>query len=74
MANEQEKKVLQIISKVYKIYTFEEILSLPIKPKMKKGHLSTLINRLCEKGIILKTERGKYKIINKIFSIYLKNL
>ncbi|MBI5401832.1 MAG: hypothetical protein HY959_00385 [Ignavibacteriae bacterium] len=71
-ASGQEKDILHIMSSEYRIYTFEELLISAKKFKIGKGHLSATLNRLYEKGMIVKIERGKYRIINKIFNIYLE--
>ncbi len=71
-ASRQEKDILHLMSSEYKVYTFEELQTLTKNLKIKKGNLFTAINRLCEKGIIIKMDRGKYRIINKILNIYLE--
>jgi hypothetical protein len=70
LASEQEKNVLHQLSGTYKVYSFEEIQSLAGKIVKNKGPLSTTINRLCDKGLMIKTDRGKYRVVNKIFNIY----
>lgn len=72
LASEQEKQILHLLSTKYKIYTFEEILNLISKLKIRKGAASTIINRLCEKKMLIKIGRGHYKIVNKIFNVYVQ--
>jgi len=72
LASEQEKNVLRKLSAAYKVYSFEEIQSLAGNVVKNKGPLSTTINRLCEKGLMIKTGRGRYRVVNKIFNIYFR--
>ncbi len=71
LASEQEKEVVKLLSRSYKIYSFDDILKLVKVIKINKGSLSTILARLAEKGLLMKVERGKYRIINKLFNEYL---
>lgn len=72
-ASEQEKIVLESLSVSFKTYAFEEILRVLKQKKIQiqKGPLSTMLSRLTEKGILLKMERGKYRIVNRLFNEFI---
>jgi predicted transcriptional regulator len=72
-ASEQEKTLLERLSLSFKTYAFEEILRVlrQSKIQMQKGPLSTMLSRLIEKGIVLKMERGKYRIVNRLFNEFI---
>lgn len=72
-ASEQEKEVLAIIAATYRVYPFDEILKL-VDSKgdaIAKGALATILARLCEKGFLMKTDRGKYRVVNKLLNEFL---
>jgi hypothetical protein len=69
-ASEQEKIVLQSFSDAFRTYGFDEILKRlrPERIRISKGPLSTMLSRLTEKGMLVKSERGKYRLVNRLFS------
>ncbi len=71
-ASEQEKAVIKLLSPSYKIYNFDEILRLVKTKKINKSSLSAIVARLSEKGLLTKIERGKYRIVNKLFNEFLE--
>lgn len=76
LASEQEKNILEAMSAKYMTYSFEEILGL-VKDgpnSISKGTLAPALSRLTEKGLLLKVERGKYRIVNRMFSEHLSRL
>jgi hypothetical protein len=72
-ASEQEKIILQAVSVSFKTYAFDEILQTLKSAKLQitKGPLSTMLSRLTEKGILVKTERGKYRVVNRLFNEFI---
>jgi AAA+ ATPase superfamily predicted ATPase len=67
-ASEQEKKLLQVLSKEYRIYEFDDILKQVTKERTRisRGAIGPIITRLSDKKLLLKTERGKYRIANRL--------
>lgn len=69
-ASEQEKATLQAMALKYQVYSFENIGKQfhSLKRRMSKGTLSTAVSRLCDKGLLVKLERGKYRLVNRLFN------
>ena len=74
-ASEQEKIILQSLSSSFKTYGFDEILRMvkSARAHISKGPLSTILSRLTEKGVLIKLERGKYRVVNKLFNEFITN-
>jgi len=72
-ASEQEKIILQAMAATYKTYSFNNVLRIIKQKKIRigKGPLSTILVRLAEKKLIVKIERGKYHIANKLFNEFI---
>lgn len=73
LASEQEKTILEAMSAKYRIYSFDELVGLAkgSPNRISKGTLAAALARLTNKGILLKTERGKYRMVNRMFSEFL---
>lgn len=69
-ASEQEKATLQAMALKYQVYSFEDILKQTRKQRMQigKGTLAAAVARLSEKGLLLRMERGKYRLVNRLFN------
>jgi hypothetical protein len=69
-ASEQERATLQLMASEYRVYSFDEILKQIYRQKLRisKGTLATAVARLSEKGLLVKTERGKYRLVNRLFN------
>jgi hypothetical protein len=67
-ASEQEKKLLEVLSKDYRTYEFEEILQRATKVRtgISRSSLGSVMARLIDKKLIIKMERGKYKIAGRL--------
>lgn len=74
LASEQEKGTLHLMAENYTVTSVSEILSLlqGIQPQIDKKSLSVHLNRLKNKGLIQKVNRGHYKIISRIMSEYIR--
>jgi hypothetical protein len=72
-ASEQEKDMLALLSTSYRTFGFDEILRSLKKHnmRMEKGQLATMLSRLSEKGLLVKLERGKYRVISRLFNEFL---
>jgi len=70
MASEQERATLHVMSSEYKVYSFDDILKQIRKQRreISKGTLAAAVARLSEKGLLLKMERGKYRLVNRLFN------
>ena len=73
LASDQEKQILEAMSAQYRIYTFDDLLE-HLKhdsSSVSKGALGPALSRLTEKGVLVKIDRGKYRIINRMFNEFL---
>ncbi len=72
-ASDQEKTILQAMSKYYRDHSFEKLLS-ELKENetpLSKGVLASALSRLIEKGLLTKVARGKYKVVNRLLNEFL---
>lgn len=69
-ASDQERATLQTMAAEYRIYSFDDIIRRTRQDKVRisKGTLAAALARLSEKGLLLKTERGKYRLVNRLFN------
>jgi len=69
-ASEQERATLQTMATEYRVYTFDDILKATQRDKIRisKGTLAAALARLSEKGLLVKMERGKYRLVNRLFN------
>lgn len=74
LASEKEKGILHLMADNYAITSVSEVLSLlqRAQPQIDKKSLSVHLNRLKNKGLIQKVNRGHYKIISRIMAEYIK--
>lgn len=72
-ASDQERIVLQAFSPSFKTYGVSELLEIlkAVNAAASKGPLSTMLSRLTEKGMLIKIERGKYRVVNRLFHEFL---
>lgn len=73
LASEKEKEVLKVMAKFYEVTDHNRLLKQCISRNIisNKSPFSALLNRLVKKDLILKTERGNYKLPNRIFAEYI---
>lgn len=73
-ASGQEKKLLQIMTADYRVYSFDEIVKLAVRQRTRisKGTVAAALARLNEKGLIVKLERGKYRLVNRLFNEFVR--
>jgi len=69
LASEQEQKLLQSMSAEYCTYTLDSLLQ-RLKTdhiRIAKGPLGTTLGRLTDKGLLVRSARGQYRLINRLF-------
>ncbi len=68
-ASEQERSVLRAMSSDYRVYAFDDILKQAAKLNVKvtQNTFGAIITRLHEKRLLVKLDRGKYKLASRLF-------
>jgi len=73
-ASDQEKTVLRAISTHFRVYSFDHILRQveKLRPKITKSPLASILTRLNDKGLLVRTERGRYRMNNRLFHEFIR--